>query len=71
MTTRTRMTPAARERHEGASARGVICPRCKGSVDRIRRQLVDRVISMFTPVYRYRCWSDNCRWEGNLRSRPG
>lgn len=49
-----------------------VCPRCKGSLIRIRRRLVDRVICLFTPVWRYRCNGDTgnptCTWEGNVPS---
>lgn len=44
------------------------CPYCNGPVIRIRRRFVDRVLSVFMPVQRYRChmkgWG--CDWEGNL-----
>ncbi len=42
------------------------CPRCNGELDRIRRRLVDRLVSLFAPCYRYRCRSLGCHWEGNL-----
>jgi len=42
------------------------CPRCKTSVLRIRRRLIDRLISAVYPVHRYRCHSFICHWEGNL-----
>lgn len=56
--------------------RKMSCPRCGGSIYRIRRRFVDRVISLFTAVRRYRCTDCDCRWEGNLRPerlarRPG
>jgi uncharacterized protein with PIN domain len=43
------------------------CPLCNGSINRIPRRLVDLVLSLFTPVQRYRCRSFKCDWEGNLR----
>jgi len=43
------------------------CPRCKGSAYRVPRRLVDRVMSRFVWVIRYRCRSMVCGWEGNLR----
>ncbi|MFZ5511404.1 MAG: hypothetical protein ACOZCP_15270 [Pseudomonadota bacterium] len=42
------------------------CPVCGGPVLRIRRRLVDRIISLLRPVARYRCQSARCQWEGNL-----
>jgi len=47
------------------------CPRCDAPLDRVQRRIVDRLVSWFTPVRRYRCrmkgWS--CDWEGNLRTK--
>ncbi|WP_162883956.1 diguanylate cyclase domain-containing protein [Chromatocurvus halotolerans] len=53
-----------------------VCPRCSGSLVRIRRRVVDHIICLFTPVWRYRCSGDNgnvdCRWQGNFHDRaPG
>ncbi len=45
----------------------VRCPRCNGRAERIRRRLFDRIVSLFTPVRRYRCWSHDFKWEANLR----
>ena len=42
------------------------CPQCSDQVYRVPRRLVDRMISLFTPVQRYRCLSPYCEWEGNL-----
>ena len=42
------------------------CPVCHGVAHRIRRRLVDRLISMVVMRYRYRCESMLCGWEGNL-----
>lgn len=45
-----------------------VCPQCDGPVERVRRHFIDRLVSLFRPVHRYRCrekgWS--CDWEGNL-----
>jgi len=30
---------------------------------------MDRIVSLFTPVRRYRCWSYTCKWKGNLSSQ--
>lgn len=53
---------------EGATcnAHGIRCPRCKAPLYRIRRRLIDRIVSRFTLVFRYQC-SNYCGWEGNLR----
>ncbi|MFN2328549.1 MAG: diguanylate cyclase domain-containing protein [Chromatocurvus sp.] len=53
-----------------------VCPRCKGSLVRIRRRIVDRIICLFTLVWRYRCIGDNgnpaCAWQGNIHAySPG
>jgi hypothetical protein len=47
------------------------CPRCGGTVQRIRRRWIDRVLSVFARLRRYRCHSPLCGWEGNLRERQG
>ena len=55
----------------GHSSRGRVCPRCNSPVDRVRRRIVDRLVSWISPVCRYRCrmkgWG--CDWEGNLRTK--
>lgn len=55
----------------GHSPRGRSCPQCNGPVERIRRRILDRIVSWIMPVYRYRCrmkgWG--CDWEGNLRTK--
>lgn len=47
------------------------CPKCSGLVIRQRRRFMDRLVSLITPVRRYRCLSKGwgCDWEGNLRVR--
>jgi len=47
-----------------------VCPECHSSVNRVRRRFVDRLVSLFYPVHRYRCRSFVCSWEGNLRYTP-
>ena len=44
-----------------------LCPQCGEALDRIHRRAIDRLVSIFTPVQRYRCRGFSCRWEGNLR----
>jgi transposase len=58
-----RVVPEKSER----AARQVRCPHCNGRVDRIKRRLFDRIVSLFSPVRRYRCWNHGCNWEANLR----
>jgi len=53
----------------GLSASGLCCPCCKSSVFRVARRLPDLLISLFTPIRRYRCISMKCSWEGNFRQR--
>jgi hypothetical protein len=48
---------------------GQPCPVCNASTHRIPRRLIDLLLSIFTPVRRYRCRSMKCTWEGNLRVR--
>ncbi len=50
------------------SAHRAECPVCKGSLYRVPRSFLDRVLSVFVPVCRYRCHSWACGWEGNLRA---
>jgi len=46
---------------------GQPCPVCNASTHRIPRRFIDRLLSIFMPVRRYRCQSMKCTWEGNLR----
>jgi transposase-like protein len=43
------------------------CPRCKSPTYRIRRKRMDRFISNFIPVQRYKCESFKCNWSGIVR----
>ena len=43
------------------------CPCCGGRLVRTPRRLVDRLISQFTPILRYRCERFLCQWQGNIR----
>jgi hypothetical protein len=40
------------------------CPRCDGNIHRVHRHAIDRLISLYVPVRRYRCANDECRWQG-------
>jgi hypothetical protein len=44
------------------------CPECGDILIRIPRRGVDRVLSLFVPVHRFRCPNFLCVWEGNLRT---
>jgi len=46
---------------------GQPCPVCNAHTHRIPRRFIDRLLSIFTPLRRYRCQSMKCTWEGNLR----
>ena len=52
--------------HVSHSAYCGICPICSGTVHRVQRRSFDHFVNFFTPVYRYRCGSLGCSWEGNL-----
>ena len=49
---------------------GHVCPRCGRPVDRVHRSASDRMVSMFYPVWRFRCRADGCEWQGLLRQTP-
>jgi hypothetical protein len=54
--------------HTDGNISSQICPVCGCSyLTRIHRRFTDRLLSIFVPVYRYRCDSLSCDWEGNLR----
>ncbi len=48
---------------------GYCCPHCQGTVVRIRRRVVDRLISVVSPRQRFRCAAFGCGWEGTLRAK--
>ena len=54
-----------RYRHAGRT-----CPQCGDFVLRIHRRVIDRLYSLYHPVYRYQCTSLECGWQGNLPRRP-
>jgi hypothetical protein len=43
------------------------CPKCRSNLHRVWRRPVDRLISFFVPVHRFRCQQFVCQWTGNLR----
>lgn len=42
------------------------CPECGSGLIRIRRRPIDRLMSAFVPVSRFRCSNMQCSYEGNL-----
>ncbi len=40
------------------------CPRCGGVIHRVHRHRLDRAISWYLPVHRYRCSNGECEWGG-------
>ena len=44
------------------------CPVCGTNLIRTPRRQVDRVVSLFVPVRRFRCQNFSCQWQGNLRN---
>jgi len=47
------------------------CPMCgQHGLLRIRRRLIDRVLSLFVRQRRFRCTQPGCQWQGNLSERP-
>jgi hypothetical protein len=52
---RLRNTPALVDTH---------CPRCGGGLQRVHRHSIDRAISIFVAVRRYRCTNRDCGWSG-------
>jgi hypothetical protein len=52
---------------QSVASYGQPCPVCNASTHRISRRFIDRLLSIFMPVRRYRCQSMKCTWEGNLR----
>lgn len=71
------LNDAASPQSEGANHAVAmpVCPRCGGSLTRVHRRPVDRLISLFMPVWRYQCDGDTrtpvCTWVGNLAARSG
>src|SRR5205823_585981 len=43
------------------------CPLCGERLVRMRRRSVDRLLSVFFRVYRFRCVNFQCQWEGSVR----
>jgi len=63
-------TGTSRPGADGPAPPARTCPRCNGSVYRVPRRVVDRLLSVFVAVHRHRCDEMGCYWEGNLRNLP-
>jgi hypothetical protein len=48
----------------------VACPKCGGSARRVPRRQLDRVLSLFGRVHRFRCTRETCGWIGSVRMKP-
>ncbi len=59
----------ARSEDSGHYAKGIPCPRCGRSAYRVQRNLMDLFVNLFVSIYRYRCGSMSCIWEGKVRAR--
>lgn len=44
------------------------CMMCGANLIRTPRRPLDRLWSLFVPVFRYRCNRYACQWTGNLRA---
>jgi len=42
------------------------CPACGGVLERVHRHALDRFVSLFRSVHRYRCTDADCGWHGVL-----
>jgi hypothetical protein len=52
---------------ESKAVAGVRCPRCQGTIIRVRRRTLDRLINLVLTRHRYRCTAVGCGWEGRIR----
>lgn len=59
--------PPGLQKPETLGAPNRTCPQCGAQLVRIPRRAIDRLVSAFWPVRRYRCNDFQCQWEGNLR----
>ena len=59
----------SKSRMKGAYSVRRKCPQCGEFVLRVHRRVIDRLYSLFQPVYRYQCTSLECGWQGNLPQR--
>lgn len=43
---------------------GALCPSCGSAIERVHRDALDRWVSIFRKVHRYRCTRAGCGWHG-------
>jgi hypothetical protein len=43
------------------------CPQCRSALRHVQRRPIDRLLSHWVPVRRYRCRAMACDWAGTLR----
>ncbi|MDP1534383.1 MAG: hypothetical protein Q8L92_12485 [Rubrivivax sp.] len=54
------------------SPQRLACPHCQAPVKRVPRGLIDRLISVFVPIWRFACPAPRCGWTGLVRrGAPG
>lgn len=65
----TGVTTAGRDAPVAAGSRyRPACPACGGTgLARVRRRPIDRLLSLFVRLRRFRCTCVECQWQGNLR----
>lgn len=50
----------------------LVCPHCQTPVKRVPRRVLDRLISLFVPIWRFGCPAPRCGWSGLVRrGAPG
>jgi hypothetical protein len=54
------------EEGDTGNRRAPRCPECGSGLIRVRRRPVDRLLSAFVPVRRFRCSGMQCVYEGNV-----
>jgi hypothetical protein len=65
-------SPPSRDGGASGNAFGVRnrrCPDCDDLLVRVPRRMIDRALSVFVCMHRYRCANFLCAFEGNLRDR--
>jgi hypothetical protein len=55
------------EKSRTTGRKTLVCPQCGQAVDRERRKVVHRLLSILLPVRYYRC-RDYCGWTGLIQS---
>jgi hypothetical protein len=47
----------------------LVCPECRGHLQRVSRSFLDRLIGLVVSSRRYRCVHPGCGWAGLLQGR--